>query len=374
MASLSTLAFTDIVRAQAAAIQARSSQLINLTVGSVLRAIVEANAGVVLWLQGLVVYLLTLTRFSTSQGADADSWGADFGFARLPAVPATGQVTFTRFTTTDQSVVPFGTVLQTADGTQTFTVNTDSTNSAYNAGLGGYVIAANVATLTVSVTASSAGSSGNVLANTITSMGQGVPGVDTVTNGAAFTNGIDAESDPAYKARFVLWIASLSKGTAAAVASAVAGVQQGLQSTVTEDYDYNGTYDPGFFYTIVDDGTGYPSSGLISSVSAAIEATRALGIRFSVFAPVVETANVTLEITSASGYTHSTVVANVQTAITSFLNTIPLGAGLAYSQLYAIAYGVAGVTNVSGLLLNSGTSDIAPNAKDVIKAATISVS
>src|ERR1019366_8376541 len=103
MASLSTRNFTDIVRGTVAAIQAGSTQLLNLTVGSVLRAIVEANAGVILWLQGRVTYVLTLTRFNTSKGVDADSWAADFGFTREPAKPATGQVTFGRFTTTAQS-------------------------------------------------------------------------------------------------------------------------------------------------------------------------------------------------------------------------------------------------------------------------------
>jgi uncharacterized phage protein gp47/JayE len=123
VSNLSTLAFTDIVRSVVAAIQAGATKLLKFTPGSVLLAIVEAIAGVVLWLQGLTVYILTITRFATSVGADADSWGADFGFTREAAVAAKGQVTFTRFTTTAQSVVPFGTVLQTQDGTQTFTVD-----------------------------------------------------------------------------------------------------------------------------------------------------------------------------------------------------------------------------------------------------------
>src|SRR5271163_3683267 len=120
MASLSTQNFTQIVQNTVAAIQAGSTQLLNLTVGSVLRAIVEANAALVLWLQGLVTYVLTLTRFATSVGSDADSWAADFDFTRLAAVAATGTVTFTRFTDTTQSVVPFGAQVQSADGTQTF--------------------------------------------------------------------------------------------------------------------------------------------------------------------------------------------------------------------------------------------------------------
>jgi uncharacterized phage protein gp47/JayE len=374
MASLSTQNFSQIVQNTVAAIQAGSTQLLNLTVGSVLRAIVEANAALTLWLQGLVTYVLTLTRFATSAGSDADSWAADFDFTRLAAVAATGTVTFTRFTDTTQSVVPFGAQVQSADGTQTFTVNTDPTNSAYNLALGGYVLPIGTPTLTVEVTASTPGSGGNVLANTITSLGQGIPGIDTVTNSAAYTTGVDAETDAAFKARFVVYIASLSKATLEAVESAIIDVQPGLQYTITENYDYNSTYDPGFFYVVLDDGSGTPPSQLLTNVGDAIEVVRALGIRFAVFAPVVTTANVTMEITSAAGFTHSVVVGAVGLAVTAFINGLGLGNGLPYTQLAAIAYGVPGVTNVSGVLLNSGTSDIAGNVQNTIKAGTVSVS
>lgn len=374
MASLSTQNFTDIVRGTVTAIQARSTQLLNLTVGSVLRAIVEAMAGVVLWLQGLVVYVLTLTRFNTSKGVDADSWAADFGFLRLAAKPASGTVTFTRFTPTGQSVIPFGAQLQSTDGTQTFTVNNDPSNPAWNSSLGGYVIAPTVATLTVAVTASTPGSGGNVLANTITSMGQGISGVDTVTNGSAFANGLDAESDTAFYARFVQFIASLSKATKTAVQSAINDVQQGIQSTITEEYDYDGTYDPGSFFAVIDDGSGAPSDALVDRVFAAIDVVRALGIRFSVHKTVVVTADVSMEITTAPGFDNPTVVGNVSLALSAFVNALPLGAGLPYNQLAAVAFGVAGVTNATAILLNGTTADIAGDTKKTIKAGTVTVS
>jgi len=373
MASLSTQDFTTLVRNTVTAVQASASTLLNLSVGSVLRAIIEANAAVILWLQGLITYTLTLTRLATSTGSDVDTFIADFGFFRLPASPASGNVTFSRFTDTTQAVVPFGTILQTTDGTQTFTVNTDPTNSAYNLALGGYVIAPTVSTLTVAVTAVNPGTVGNVQANTITSMGQGIPGVDLVTNAAAFINGIDAESDTAVKARFVLFLASLSKATKTAIEAAIEGVQQGLQYTITEDYDYDGAYDLGFFYVVINDGSGDPSEQLLGSVGTAIEATRALGIRYAVFGPTVVTVDVSMTITSAAGLTHSVVVGAVGVALQNFINALPLGTGLPYTQVAAIAYGVPGVVNVSAVLINSGTSDITATNQQTLEAGTISV-
>jgi uncharacterized phage protein gp47/JayE len=329
---------------------------------------------VVLWLQGLAVYILTLTRAATSSGADLDSWMADYGLIRLPATAATGQVTFSRFTDTTQAVIPFGALIATGDGTQNFSVDTDSTNGAYNATLGGYVLGIGTPSVTVKVTDVNSGSGGNVLANSITSIGQAISGIDTVTNASAFTNGIDAESDASFRARFVLFIASLSKGTEVAIRAAIANVQQALQCTITENDDYDSTYDPGFFFVVIDDGTGDPSSDLLASVGNAIEAVRALGIRFAVFAPVVVTADVSMEITSAAGFDHPTVVGNVGLAVTTFLTTLPLGAGLPYTRLASVAYAVAGVTNVSAILLNSGTADIAADVKKTIKAGTVSIS
>ena len=272
--ALQVYTFTQIVSNVATAIQASASAALNFTAGSVLRAISEAVAGVVLWLQAIVLQVLTLTRAATSVGADLDSWCADFGFDRLSARAATGQVTFSRFTATQQAVVPVGAAVQTADSTQRFFVTTDTSNSAYNAGLGGYVLPANTASVNVPVQAVIAGAAGNVQAGAISVLTSAIPGVDTVTNGAAFLTGLDAESDANFRARFVLYLASLSKATKAAIGSAVLGVQQGLNYTITENQNYNGTANQGYFYVVLDDGTGQASSDLLARVNAAIEEVR----------------------------------------------------------------------------------------------------
>jgi uncharacterized phage protein gp47/JayE len=373
MASLQTYTFGALVSQVATAIQGSASALYDFTVGSTLRAIAEATSGVVLWLQAIILRLLTVTRAATSVGSDLDSFMADFGVYREPAVTATGQVTFARFTATQAALIPVGATLQTSDGTETFTVTIDTTNTAYNATLGGYVLAINTSSVNVPVQAQTAGSGGNIQANTLTVITTPISGVDTATNGAAYTNGLDAESDPALRIRFVLYLMSLSKGTKTAVGYAITSVQQGLNYTLTENQDYDGTVDYGNFWVAVDDGTGFPSTPLLDNVSAAIDAVRALCIRFQVYAPVVETANVALTITTAANYDHATVVAAVSTALTNFINSLTLGNPLPYTQLAAIAYGVSGVTNVSAVTLNSGTSDLTASAKQVVKSGTITV-
>lgn len=374
MASIPTQDWVTLVRNQVSAIQGYAKVLVDLTVGSVLRAVVEANAALVVWLQGLLMQVLALTRASTSSGTDLDSWTADFGFARLPAVAATGIVTFSRFTTTQQVLVPIGATVQTADGTQQFTVTVDATNSAYSAALGGYVIAAGTASVSVPVAAVTVGAAGNAVAGSVTVIAGAISGVDTVTNTAAFVNGADAESDAAVRTRFVAYMASLSKATKAAVSAAIAGVKQGLTSVILENQTYAGLTQNGTFIVIVDDGTGSPSSTLLSSVSNAIDAVRPITSTFYVYAPVIVNATVSMTITTAAGYTHSAITALVQTALLNYINTLPLGTSLTYSRLAQVAYDASpAVTNVTSVLLNGGTADLAATSLQVIKTAAGSI-
>ncbi len=372
--ALTTYSFSQIVSNIATAVQASASALLDYTVGSTLRAIAEATAAQMLWLQAIILQLLTVTRAATSVGSDLDSFGADYGFTRLAADAATGQVTFSRFTPSQQAQIPAGATIQTADGTQNFAVTVDTTNTAWNAGLNAYVLSINTASVSVPVIASAAGTGGNVQANTITVITTPLPGVDTVTNASPFINGIAAESDAAMRVRFVLYLSSLSKATRIAAGYAITSVQQGLSYTITENQDYNGTADMGYTTFIVDDGSGDPSSPLLTNVSNAIDAVRPLGSRFGVFAPTVVTANVTMVLTTAPSSTHAAVVAAVVAALQEFLNGLTLGTSLPYSQLAAVAYGVPGVTNATGILLNSGTADITATAQEKILAGAMVIS
>lgn len=374
MANITTQDFTTLVRNQVTAIQGASRALVDLTVGSILRAVVEANAAVSLWLQGLILQLLAITRAATSSGADLDSWVGDFGLSRLAAVTASGQVTFSRFTPSQQAVVPIGTTIQTGDGTQQFVVTLDTTNTAYSATLGGYVLAAAVASINVPVAASVAGSGGNVSTGQLNTLTQAVPGVDTVSNVAAFTNGVDAESDAALRIRFIAFVASLSKATKGAIGYAITSLKQGVTYTLVENQQYNGTTDYGYFYVVVDDGTGSPGSTFLSNVANAIDAVRGVSIRFGVFAPVVVTANVGMTITTAAGYDHAAVVGLVGTALRSYINALLLGQTLTYSRLAQVAYDASpGVTNVTAVLLNGATADVTATSQQVIKAGTVTV-
>jgi uncharacterized phage protein gp47/JayE len=122
MATLPTRSFNRIVSDISAGIQGRVSSFLTFAIGSVFRAIAESYAGVALWLQGLILEVAKLTRLSTSRGPDVDSWIADWGImTRLAAQPATGLLTFSRFTASGATPeILVGARVKTADNTQSF--------------------------------------------------------------------------------------------------------------------------------------------------------------------------------------------------------------------------------------------------------------
>lgn len=372
--ALSTKDFNSLTQEIVTNVQGYSKALVDLTIGSILRAVVESTASVVMWLQGLILALLAITRAATSSGTDLDSFMADFGLTRLAATYATGAVTFSRFTSTQQALVPVGAVVQTADGSQQFTVDTDTSNPAYNATLGGYVIAAGTATVTVAVTAVTAGTGANVIAGAISSLAQAISYVDTVANAVAFTNGADAETDANFRIRFISYIQSLSKATKAAIGYAITSLQQGLTYSLLENQTYAGVTQMGNFVVIVDDGTGTPSSTLLASVSNAVDTVRPFTSTFDVHAPVVVHAAVAMTCAIASGYDATATKALVVTALKTYINALTLGQTLTYSRLSQVAYDASpGVTNVTGVTLNAGTSDLTATSLQVIKWSSVTV-
>ncbi len=372
--TISTQDFPTIVRNSVTAVQGAARGLVDLTIGSILRAVLEANATVILWLQGLILQLLATTRAATSNGPDLDSFMLDFGVVRLAAVAASGQVTFARFTSTLQAVVPVGATILTADGTQSYTVNLDTTNVNYSATLGGYVLAPGVASIAVTVTAVTAGIAANAVIGQISLINQPIPGVDTVTNAAAFTNGVDPETDPALRTRFIAYITSLSKATKTSIGYVISSLKQGVTYSLTENVNYAGAAQPGSFYAVVDDGSGTPPGSFLTSAANAIETTRPFTVTYAVFGPVLITANVAMTIVTAVGYDHAATTVLVANAIKNYINALTFGQALTYSRLAQLAYDASpGVTDVSGVTLNGGTSNLTATLQQEIKAGTVSV-
>lgn len=367
---LSLQDFTSLVRAQAMAASASCSQLLDLTVGSVLRAIFEANASVGLWIQWLIMEVLSTTRAATSNGTDLDSWVADFGMMRLPATPATGQVTFSRASAGFTAVIPVGALVRTGTDTnaQAFAVSTDVTNAAWTGG--GYRLAASDLRATVPVIAQTPGQASNVQAGAVVLLSSAIPGVDSVTNAGPMQGGLNAEADAALRARFSGFLDSRTRATAQAVTFAIQSLRQNLSFAIAERVDTSGAVRPGHFTVTVDDGTGAPSPALLEQVGQSIEAVRPIGGTFSVRAPLVIGAAVAMTVSGPAG-----VSLKVTAAVLAYVNALSIGAPLIFSRLYQVAYDADPTVNtISELTVNGLTADLDTPSYGLVRATTVAVS
>lgn len=363
---------SGLVAAQATAIQASASGLIDFTVGSILLAASEAVSDVAMWLQGAVLTLLSTTRASTSVGIDLDTWMADFGLTRSPATVAGGLCTFSRYTSGVQAVVPIGATVSSSPGSLTFSVVADASNPAYSAGLGGYLLPIGTASVQAPVVATARGAAGNVAPSVISTVSSAIPGVSLVTNVLTFTGGSDAESDAALRLRFTRFLASLSKGTPAAILAAVTALGPTIQANIVENKNPDGSTHLGFFYVVADDGSGAPPNSFLINVANAIEAVREVSVSFEVLAPTLLNVNAATTLRVALGYDPATVLPIVQAKITAFLEALGLGASLDYNRLIQVIYDAhPGVSAVLTLVVNGGTVSLPALAGQSIRPGAV---
>ena len=370
---LPVLTFGGLIEQMAAGLQGAAGQLIDLTIGSVLRAMLESCASVALWLQWMVLQVLAATRASTCVGPDLDSWMADYAFIRLPGAQASGLVTFSRYTVGIEATIPVGTIVRTSDGSEQFAVTQDDSNPAWN-GNGGYTLAASLAGVTVPALCSTYGASGNVQAGAISVLATSIPGVDIVSNTNAFADGLAIEADAAFRARFLLYINSRSLATETAVLNAVASVQPGLRMTVIENVDNTLNAQPGSFMVFADDGTGALNIGLLQSIQSAVDLVRPVAVRFGVAGPVNVQAAVEVVLETSNPFTHAAVAASVQQAILAWIPGLPIAGTLAISRLDAIAHAAdPTVISVTSSLINGLDMDLVAPVNGVIVPGSVVV-
>lgn len=364
--------FDQIVNAQATAMQANSTQILDFNTGSVLRALIEANAANSLWLQALATTLLSVTRLSTSSGLDVDTFIQDFGFVRPGGTAAFGNVTFSRFTVTVAGSVPVGTIISESSTNLTFIVTLDASNPRYDSVTNSYIVPINTSSMSVPCVCSVSGVVGNVIAGAINTINNPVltPGIDSVTNPAAFTNGTDPASDTQTKQDFLLYIQSLSRATLQAIQYAVATVNIGTEKVVrynvVENVNEAGAPQLGYFYVVVDNGTGTPcSDALITAVANNVELYRGLTIQYNIDKAqfTALTIVVSVRLVSAPTETNTVIQNKIISALQTYTSTIGFGEPFLYSKISEIVYdcdsNVASIPSSAAPTLNGGNSDIA---------------
>jgi hypothetical protein len=345
--------------------------------GDVVLALIQALASQLVFIEALAQMANSVARAQTSAAADLDSFMAQFGFTRLPATFDTGAVTFGKLSAGASNVsIPAGAVVQTPGGAVQYQVVADTTQPTWSATLNAYVMVAGQTSLTATVQALVAGTSSNVAAAQLTQIAAAVPGIDTVTNAAPINNALNAELDAAFRARFVLFLAGLSKATKAAILAALLGVQQGLQINLLENTAPGGATVLGEFTAVIDDGSGTPPAALVTLCINAVQGVRGFTINAQVVAVTKIIPTIALNIRAGTGFILANVQAAVQAAVVAAVNAIQLGTPTLFvSAIEQAALAVPGCIGVQPgqTLINGTNADLAITGFQVPRITTAAV-
>jgi hypothetical protein len=383
MPALNIKTRAQFVTDEVAAIQAALPGTFLFPPGSIVRALTDGHSATAIWLQANQQYLYNRERLATSTGLDVDTFIADFGLTRLPGVASSGEVQFASFTPTIQRVILLDATVSTQDGSVSFKITEDDENPYWNASAGGYIIPPGIGTVgspvSLPVEATVEGIIGNVNVNTITVINSPITGIDTVNNAIAFANGQDEQTDAQVRTYFVDYLNSLSKATVSAISFAIESYQEGVEFVLVENENYD-TNEPelGYFYAVVDDGSGDPQPSFLAGIQNAVEAVRGLTIRFDIKAPIIVDAVITATVIRPSSYSNPGLAGLIETALTDYVDTIPFGGTLYYSRISQVIYNVIQSVaptiidqfNVTAVLLNGGTSNLVATFKEGLRTVT----
>ncbi len=339
-----------------------------------LRAILEANASIGLWMQWLIAQTLQMTRAATSTGGDLDTWMGDFSLARQPASQAQGTATFSRLSASIVLFIPAGTVAKALVDNIGFTVVADTSHPAWQPANDSYIVPIGVASVDLPIVAMVAGAHGNVAAGSIAVLGSAVPGLDFVSNSYALSGGFDAESDAQFRARFRDYINSRSQATTAAVAYAIRSLQRNLRFKIFENRDSTGTWAPGHFLAIADDGTDLLTDTLRGNLYQVIDEVRPIGSTFAVRQAEIVPVNVAISL-AAGGLTIDTAtVGAIKNAISDYIDGLEIGSTLSVTRIIETAYRSGNpISNISSIAINSGTSDLVGSEYQIFRAQSVTV-
>ncbi|TAH39299.1 MAG: baseplate J/gp47 family protein [Planctomycetota bacterium] len=232
----------------------------------------------------------------TADAAELDRWASLYGVLRKAAAFAQGSATFTG---SNGVLIPAGTRMRRADAAE-YATDADA------------VVAGGTAT--AAVTAVLAGTAGNAPAATALTLTSPIAGLSSsaVVAAGGLIDGADVEDDTALRARVIARIQQPPQGGAAddyeTWALEVSGV---TRAWVYSEYLGPGTVGVTF---VMDEQTPsiIPSAGKVDEVQDYIDARRPVTAAVTVFAPVADALNFTIDLTPDTAAVRSAVEAALQ--------------------------------------------------------------
>jgi uncharacterized phage protein gp47/JayE len=201
----------------------------------------------------------------TATGTDLENLVTLVGVTRVPAVKATGVVTFYAVPAPAADIIiPAGTIVgtqPTATGTQIlFTTDAQVT------------LLLSTTSITANITAQIAGVGGNVAISKVSYLSTPIYGITAITNLAAITGGVAAESDANLRIRAKHAVIVAGKATSDALYYAILGVA-GVGSVTIDDLPVRTILDEQHLYTTGDVGFTLYQADVINDGSIVLTGT-----------------------------------------------------------------------------------------------------
>lgn len=362
-------------------VSSHTTALTDFNVGSVIRTMLESFA------EELEYLYLEMFR-GILEGVQTGVYNS-FDFQPLPPVSASGLVTFSlsqlgtsnQMSPTSNIVIPAGFQVQVSSSASLVSGSAAS-GTTYNV-VQDTVWPAGQSSVSVLVSCSTAGSSGNTARNTITSIVDDLltvqDGTFSVTNFANFSNGSDQETQSEMKTRFAQYLQSLGRGTVDALEyAALQGVltdsngniiERVKKAVVVEPYVLDGSKPNAYVDIYVYNGTGNTTSELVSNVQEIIDGYydkngnripgyKAAGIIAKVLPVTQNPVDFNINVVMQPGYTLTdTIINSITNAISTYVNNLNPGDSLRLNQVITIVNNQIGVYNC---YIVSPSSDYTP--------------
>ncbi len=322
-----------------------TQKITDFTEGSIARTIIEAPAAEIeeLYLQ---MYLgikdaIPVATYNT------------FNFQALAAAPATGLIRVTVTAQTVQQTIGAGAQFSSSQTSNVFT----ATN--------GVTIPVGATYVDVPVAATSPGAASNVGAGLTWTVSPAPAGFVSASNAAAFSTGTDAETPSARAARFAAFIASLDRGTVAAIQYGLSTVaildaagnitERVALSQIVEPWIADNTQPISLVNAYIHNGVGSTSAALMSqaqqvvygyySNGVPIPGWKAAGVNVQTYIATEVPINIGGTLAPVAGYTDAAIDADANAAASAYILGLGIGVPFLVDDLIGAVKAVQGVAD-----------------------------
>ncbi len=335
-------------------IQANNTVMTDFATGSVLNTLLNAISVAVDAVNASIFNVQQQAYMSTATGPNLDLKGADYNVPRNEAVAATGSFNFVKNTAAVTNIdAPAGALVST--------LPTGSAPGIQFETLADATLTAGSTSVAVQVQCTTPGTIGNIAAGTQLVLASAVPGIDGVTITTPLTNGIDTETDTAYRIRVKGSFKGLpigTKGWYQEQALSMPGV-----TSVSVVSQYSGLPNGVGIY-ITGPSNTIPASTLITSVQTLLNGLVPMIDEPTVLAPATLTITGTITVKVLSGNDPAAVTDAVASAIAAYNNNLGMGASVTDGWIYPsqwinVATVQTGVADANSVTINGGTAAVA---------------